>query len=243
MNTIENFINRISADSRITDGIFNVENEEHQNVFQEHLEKLGATVEESLEARNKMTEGKYPDRQAYNANGILVTFPTPDYKQRALQRGTHFEKNPKQKEPNVTFGDANVKSATASPAAVTSPKPEPKPEPVAPTEPVAPPEPKPEPVAPTEPSKPSTPSPQIGIPVLVLPPGELKKREDAIVHKAQEDYVEKILSTESVRKKFTLAEAHQFNFYNKGMNWYNPDGEYMGISCYDPNTFECFIVG
>ena len=42
-----------------------------------------------------VTEGKYPERQAYNADGLLVTFPTPEYKQRAIARGTHFEKNPK----------------------------------------------------------------------------------------------------------------------------------------------------
>ena len=232
MNTIENFINQISADNRISDGIFNAENEEHQNVFQEHLEKLGATVEESIEARNKMTEGKYPDRQAYNTNGILVTFPTPDYKQRALQRGTHFEKNPKQKSPNVTFEDP---AKTAAPASDTEPKPEPTPEPT--------PEPKSEPVVPTEPPKPVVPTPQIGIPVLVLSPGELKKREDAIVHKAQEDYVEKILSTESIKKKFTIEEARKFNFYNKGMNWYNSNGDYVGISCYDPDTSTCFLIG
>ena len=235
---IESFINRVSADGRITDGIFNSENEEHQNVFQEHLEQLGATVEESIAARNKLTEGKHPERQAYNANGILVTFPTPEYKQRALQRGTHFEKNPKQKDPNVTFDDASP----ASPSTPQEPKPEDKPQPPAPTE-------KPEkattptPAAPTEPPKPTTPPPQIGVPVLVLPPGELKKREDAIVHKAQEEYVEKILSTESVTKKFTLTEARRLNFYNKGMNWYNSDGDYVGISCYNPETLECFILG
>lgn len=235
MNTVENFINRISADSRISDGIFNADAQEHQDVFQEHLEKLGATVDESTEARNKLTEGKYPDRQAYNANGILVTFPTPEYKQNAIQRGTHFEKNPKQKDPNVTFDGNQANSPQSQPTEPTEKKPE-----------VSKPEPKSEPESnppATEPPTPTTPPPQVGIPVLVLPQGELKKREDAIVHKAQEEYVEKILSTESVRKKFTLTEARGMNFYNKGMNWYNSDGEYIGISCYDPYTFECFIVG
>jgi hypothetical protein len=54
---------------------------------------------------NKMLEGKYPERQAYNTNGILVTFPTPEYKQKAIARGTHFEENPKRGQANVFTGD------------------------------------------------------------------------------------------------------------------------------------------
>ena len=56
-------------------------------------------------ALNKMLEGRYPDRQAYNANGILVTFPTPEYKQKAIERGSHFEQNPKKGQANVFSGD------------------------------------------------------------------------------------------------------------------------------------------
>jgi hypothetical protein len=52
-----------------------------------------------------MLEGKYPERQAYNTNGILVTFPTPEYKQKAIARGTHFEENPKRGQANVFTGD------------------------------------------------------------------------------------------------------------------------------------------
>ena len=62
---------------------------------------------------NKMLEGKYPERQAYNSNGILVTFPTPEYKQKAIQRGTHFEENPKKGQANVFTGDEQPEQPSA----------------------------------------------------------------------------------------------------------------------------------
>jgi len=49
------------------------------------------------------TKKKHPERQAYNKNGILVTFPTPEYKQRAIKRGTHTEENPKASQANIDF--------------------------------------------------------------------------------------------------------------------------------------------
>jgi hypothetical protein len=186
MNIIEKFLNRLCLDERIVDGSFCLENDLHMDVLQEYLEKLGATKEDSIGVRNRMLEGKYPERQAYNANGILVTFPTPEYKKRAIDRGTHFEKNPKAVAPNVSFDE----------------KPAPAEEPVKPTEPQkpSPEEQRPAPVAaevPAPPSEPEPPKPQppitVTTPVLVLPPGEIKKREDAETAKAEEEYVEKIL--------------------------------------------------
>jgi outer membrane biosynthesis protein TonB len=201
---------------------------------------MGVSTEEALDVRNRMMEGKFPERQAYNANGILVTFPTPEYKQRAIKRGTHFEKNPKQKAPNVSFDEPQSKEKPESPE---EPKPEPKSEPAPKEEPK--PEPKPEPTtaAPPEPPKPQLPSPIDGVPVLVLPPGELKKREDAIIKQAQEDYVEKILTNESTKVKFTLDEARSNNFYNKGFRWYDSAGEFIGVMCYDERSKNCFIIG
>ena len=87
------------------------------------------------------------------------------------------------------------------------------------------------------------PSPTDGVPVLVLPPGELKKREDAIIKQAQEDYVEKILTNESVKVKFTIEEARKNNFYNKGFRWYSDKGEFIGVMCYDEDSKKCFIIG
>jgi hypothetical protein len=41
-----------------------------------------------------MDEGKYPERQAYNKDGWLVTFPSGEYKQRAIKKGTHYGSDP-----------------------------------------------------------------------------------------------------------------------------------------------------
>lgn len=60
-------------------------------------------------------KGKHPERQAYNKNGLLVTFPTPEYKARAISKGTHFEKNPKAGQTNL-FGGGQQAPQGAAPA-------------------------------------------------------------------------------------------------------------------------------
>jgi hypothetical protein len=96
MNLLSYIIENVCLDSRIKDGIFSMENNDHLSILQEYLETtLNLDESSSAEIRNAMVEGKYPERQAYNAAGLLVTFPTPEYKQRAIARGTHFEENPK----------------------------------------------------------------------------------------------------------------------------------------------------
>ena len=65
------------------------------DVLREHLmDECGLALNDVMQVHNKMVEGKYPERQAYNKDGLLVTFPTPQHKQRAISRGTHFEKDP-----------------------------------------------------------------------------------------------------------------------------------------------------
>jgi len=221
MNTIDKFLNKISLDERITDGIFEITNNDHLDIFQEYLEKMGATTDESIEFRNKMIEGKHPERQAYNTNGILVTFPTPEYKQRALQRGTHFEKNPKAGQSNLKF--------TPQGSVKAPPAPTPPPAPAAPVAPAAVPTTEPAPAAPAAPVAPPPPK-VVTTPVLVLPAEEIKRREEEETKAAQSEYVEKILSTEG---SYTLQEAKNLNFYKKGNNWFSPDGEYVGTQTYD----------
>ena len=196
MNTIiEKFLNKISLDERVSNGIFEIENNDHLDIFQEYLQNLGASEEESIHARNRMIEGKFPDRQAYNKNGILVTFPTPEYKQRALQRGTHFEKNPK-------AGQTNLQFTTPSTSALAPATPDPAP---------------------------ATPAPAPAVPTSTTVDNETKR--------AQEKYVEKILTTESTI--YTIREAKMLNFYKKGNSWYDQDGELIGVQFFDEskNTF------
>jgi len=236
---IEKFIRNISLDERISDGVFNVEDEKHMDVLQEKLKDMGLDEEESLHYRNKIVEGRFPERQAYNSNGILVTFPTPEYKQRALKRGTHFDKNPRKGKSNLTFDDAPTAAPEPKPEPKEEPKPEPKEEPK---------EKKPEkepvvvaPEPPPEPPKPVVPPAQSTLPVLVLPPGELKKREDAEVKIAQGEYVEKLLTTDGVLK-YTLEEARRSNFYTSNGKWYSADGKFVGIAIFDERTNSCYIA-
>jgi hypothetical protein len=106
-NTLDRVFNEVCLDERITDGIFQMENATHMDALRDYFLKKGVAKEAAITVTNRMVEGKYPERQAYNKDGILVTFPTPQHKARAIARGTHFEKNPvpqvhkpDQEEPN-----------------------------------------------------------------------------------------------------------------------------------------------
>jgi hypothetical protein len=60
---------------------------------------------------------------------------------------------------------------------------------------------------------------------------------DRETKKAQEEYVEKILTTESLT--YTIEEAKKLNFYKKDRVWYSQDGEFIGTQFFDEskNTF------
>ena len=108
MNTKQIFLEALekaSTDIAIENGIFDISKQEHIEILREHLIESNVDVNVITQYLNKMVEGKYPERQAYNANGILVTFPTPEYKQKAIARGTHFEENPRKGQANVFAGD------------------------------------------------------------------------------------------------------------------------------------------
>jgi hypothetical protein len=93
-NIVDRVFAEVCLDERIKDGIFKLEEEEHMNALRDYFVKKGITQEAAVHVTNQMVEGRFPERQAYNKDGILVTFPTPQHKGKAIQRGTHFEKNP-----------------------------------------------------------------------------------------------------------------------------------------------------
>jgi len=93
-NILDKVFNEVCLDERIKDGIFKLEEEEHMNALRDYFVKKGIAQEAAVHVTNRMVEGRFPERQAYNKDGILVTFPTPQHKAKAIQRGTHFEKNP-----------------------------------------------------------------------------------------------------------------------------------------------------
>lgn len=98
-------LEKASTDQLIENGVFDISKQEHIELFREYLFESKLDSDIITFYLNKMVEGKYPERQAYNSNGILVTFPTPEYKQKAIARGTHFEENPKKGQVNVFTGD------------------------------------------------------------------------------------------------------------------------------------------
>ena len=210
---IDKLFSRICLDERIKDGVFFMEDENHMDVLQEYLEKYGVDKKHAMEIRYKMLEGKFPERQAYNKDCLLVTFPTPEYKKRAIDRGTHFEQDPTKKAPNVTFDTNQPQPATPptpttekpvttpretpsqlTPADTTTPSPAPAPVPEQPATPVdttptvsAPPLPTPITVAPPTPIPTQ---PQQQIPPTSEPVNPAKTKEEK---KAAEEYTEKIL--------------------------------------------------
>ena len=121
-------LEKASTDIAIENGIFDISKQEHIEVLREYLLQSNLNPHLINFHLNKMVEGKYPERQAYNANGILVTFPTPEYKQKAIARGTHFEENPRKGQANVFTGDETPEQPSGQ--QIEFEPPQPKSEPV-----------------------------------------------------------------------------------------------------------------
>jgi len=212
---LQDLLEQVCVDTRIQDGIFSLEKDDHLDILQEYLQhQCGLSCEQTILLRNCIVEGKYPERQAYNVNGLLVTFPTPEYKQKAITRGTHFEENPKkaQQAAAVNIFDKEPEPQTAVPAE----KPADQPDQVS-TDASA-------PTVQSEPIEKDQPEPE---PDLRTPQ---EKQQDAEV-------VQKILTTE-----YSLEEAVSNNFYNKHGTWYTSEGEIVGKSRYVENLGKVIII-
>jgi hypothetical protein len=113
---IDKILNDVCLDERIYNGIFEIQDNVHMEVLREYLVKQGITENDAKEFSNVIVEkGQYPERQAYNAKGILVTFPTPDYKQDAIKAGTHFENDPTKAAPNIFGGEGQAAEPSVTP--------------------------------------------------------------------------------------------------------------------------------
>jgi hypothetical protein len=92
---IDYVISEASLDARISDGMLNLSNTEHIEVVAETMHKIcddDQLVTEFI--KTILNEGKYPDRQAYNKEGWLVTFPSKEYRDAAIKKGTHAISDP-----------------------------------------------------------------------------------------------------------------------------------------------------
>jgi hypothetical protein len=98
MKTIIDVVNDaildVSINPIVESGIFDPNNDEHIFLLIENLD--GRLDEEAIsEAVQALRlEGKHPDRQAYNKEGWLVTFPSKQYRDAALKKGTHSLADP-----------------------------------------------------------------------------------------------------------------------------------------------------
>jgi|688.fasta_scaffold06269_16 hypothetical protein len=108
-------VNDICCDSRIKDGVLRLENPDHVFIVQEYLEKAGYALNEIVDKTANLFEaGRFPDRQAYNKDGILVTFPSKEYRDRAVNKGTHFAENPKKAQANIFSAPGDLSSVGAT---------------------------------------------------------------------------------------------------------------------------------
>lgn len=194
----------VAIDLRLDTGIFDVSNNDHLSIFREYLVKEGVSEDIAVAASNKLAEaGKYPERQCYNKDGLLVTFPSPEHKQRAIARGTHFEKNPKTAQANI-FGAETQPQQTAQPAQQATVQP------TSSQSPAATPAPAPTPAPAQAPN---------ATPINVDNRTPEERQADA-------NAVEKMLKAEN--KSYTLSEAIAFGFYSKNNIWYTSEGEKVG---------------
>lgn len=101
----------ICCDDRVKNGIPNLNDPEFCFVMQEYLIKHGINESEVVDKTSTLFEaGKFPERQAYNKDGLLVTFPTKEHRDRAVDKGTHFAENPKKSDPTI-FSDIDTQDS------------------------------------------------------------------------------------------------------------------------------------
>jgi hypothetical protein len=246
---LEGILNKICLDERVEDGIISLENNSHLDVLQEYLEE-SLSLSDAIEIRNRIVEGKYPERQAYNKDGILVTFPTPEYKQAAISRGTHFEQNPKKAQANIFQQPATGQQPSATPPQDGQASPTPPPQ---------------EPPTKLQPAD-LLPQAQQTSPETATPPASdekdlkadagdkpevdqrtpVEKKEDAVAIQqilasapASIDIATTYPKMEGV--SYSLKEAKQNNFYEKNGKWYDATGEYVGIKWFCESTNKLII--
>ena len=84
---VDQILADVCLDERVSTGIFRLEEKEHQNALRDQFLKRGLSLEETNELMARISEeAKFKDRQAYRvADGLLITWPTPQYKAQAMQ--------------------------------------------------------------------------------------------------------------------------------------------------------------
>jgi hypothetical protein len=165
---VENILDEAALDARVPNGMVDLLNEEHVTVLAEKMIDHGIdpSVVQELVNRAVQIEGKYPDRQAYNKEGWLVTFPSKQYRDIAIKKGTHYPNDPTHGQGGMNlYYKRKGKQQRQTHQDVTSVDPAaPQQSPTAPATPQAPAAAAPKPAAdpkatPSEPTKQSSPTP------------------------------------------------------------------------------------
>lgn len=91
---LEDIISDVCIHENVKDGIVDFSIQEHIDALISVLKTRTNDINLIREITNKINEGKYPDRQAYNREGFLVTFPNPEYKKKALSTGEYSNQDP-----------------------------------------------------------------------------------------------------------------------------------------------------
>ncbi len=93
---MDKLILECEIDERIETGVFDVHDVNHITVLIERMVEYGIDEDEAerIVELGFVDEGKYPERQAYNKDGWLVTFPSKEYRDRAIKKGTHSISDP-----------------------------------------------------------------------------------------------------------------------------------------------------
>lgn len=210
----QSIINNICCDTRIKDGILRLDNVEHVFILQEYLEKAGYSMEEIVNKTSRLFEaGRFPERQAYNKDGILVTFPNKEYRDKAVDKGTHFAENPKKADTTLYAPGETGDLSTAD--IKTGEEPKEKEDSVPIDKELN------KKISGTESEDERTP---------------VEKSQDAVA-------VQSILTGESPLVNYSVDEAIKFGFYKKGFEWYDGDGNLIGEQIYNENTNRPEIMG
>lgn len=211
----KSIINDVCCDARIRDGVFRLENADHVFILQEYLEKAGYSLDEILDKTAKLFEaGRFPDRQAYNKDGILVTFPSKDYRDRAVDKGTHFAENPKKNTGTLFSPDDNGGLATSD---VTKPA---------------------EPGAEENPAS----AAKTGTVSLDQELNQKIAGDDADDKRSAKDKVQDAQAVKSMLTgdmplvNFSIDEAVSLGYVNRGFDWFDSDGKLVGEQIYDEST-------
>jgi hypothetical protein len=117
---IENLLNEVCLDDRIPSGVFDINKSEHRGILKECAanmvnDEFATELSEVLQSLEE--KGNFPERQAYNKDGILVTFPDKESKDAAIARGSHQDSPPI---GTQTTDDTSDTGSDASPVDSTS---------------------------------------------------------------------------------------------------------------------------